>query len=356
MRSVGATLVKLIATATSGFVSFTTNVIRPVKVTCEFSPVQAEGTPSPDNPLPISGWTGCEIVHTNDNLIFPPFIKTISRATISAGVITSSNYFDLLVVRVPRTSLYLHKNSSSSDTNFGFSNNPDLSKGDSIEHHVNFRWGNNYQYDNTEYDYAYITRPINATSGATYSISPVDFLDNVLYGTGQNIPITFTAPSTGDPMTVYGGTVTLNEDGSADLVVAKGAKTVGDLTWEATSTASVFRAIIPDKANRTASMKCDTYKTESVTVSIANMADMSIKANNNIGSPYREYVYIKDTNYSTPESFKAGRSDVKFIYDLYEIGDAIHFDNIGQLQSFLGTNNIWHNMNGDITVEYWNKQ
>ena len=64
MRSVGATLVKLIATATSGLVSFTTNVIRPVKVICEFIPVQeGTGDPSPDNVRPISGWTGCEISH-----------------------------------------------------------------------------------------------------------------------------------------------------------------------------------------------------------------------------------------------------------------------------------------------------
>ena len=33
-----------------------------------------------------------------------------------------------------------------------------------------------------------------------------------------------------------------------------------------------------------------------------------------------------------------------------------HFNNIGQLQSFLGTNNVWHDMNGLITAEYYKKQ
>ena len=61
-------LVKRVASAVSGVVSFVTNVAMPTKVTCEFSPAQSgTGDPSPSNVRSISGWTGCEITHQNRN-------------------------------------------------------------------------------------------------------------------------------------------------------------------------------------------------------------------------------------------------------------------------------------------------
>ena len=41
----------------------------------------------------------------------------------------------------------------------------------------------------------------------------------------------------------------------------------------------------------------------------------------------------------------------KFIYELATPEDSIHFDNIGQLYTFLGTNNVWCDT-GDIEVTY----
>ena len=68
--SVAKKLTKLIATSSTGMVSFDTNVEMPTKITCEFSPVQeGTGDPSPDNVRPISGWTGFNITHAHKNLL-----------------------------------------------------------------------------------------------------------------------------------------------------------------------------------------------------------------------------------------------------------------------------------------------
>ena len=32
-----------------------------------------------------------------------------------------------------------------------------------------------------------------------------------------------------------------------------------------------------------------------------------------------------------------------------------HFDNVGQLKTFLGDNNFWCDISDDITIKYWNR-
>lgn len=50
-------------------VSFAATLAAPLKaLECAFAPVQAAGTPAPDNVLPISGWTGCNVVRCGTNL------------------------------------------------------------------------------------------------------------------------------------------------------------------------------------------------------------------------------------------------------------------------------------------------
>ena len=70
------------------------------------------------------------------------------------------------------------------------------------------------------------------------------------------------------------------------------------------------------------------------------------------------FTWLDTLGLSSAAEFKAWLQDGHSIQIAATLAIPItyHFDNIGQLQSFLGTNNIWHNMNGDITAEYWNKQ
>lgn len=56
-------------TVTGNPAVFNTNIVKPLKsLIMPFAPIQASGTPSPDNPLPITGWTGCNVTRTGKNL------------------------------------------------------------------------------------------------------------------------------------------------------------------------------------------------------------------------------------------------------------------------------------------------
>ena len=64
----GASLVE--DTATGNPVTFETDVAKPlVSLIANFLPVQASGTPSPENVLPITGWTGLKVEHFDENLL-----------------------------------------------------------------------------------------------------------------------------------------------------------------------------------------------------------------------------------------------------------------------------------------------
>jgi len=93
-----STLKKLIYLRGSGAAgggSWSTIVGNPVQFTAlasplkslsaSFSPVQAAGTPSPDNPLPISGWDGVTVELTGKNLWNPSVVfGTWSQYTVNA--------------------------------------------------------------------------------------------------------------------------------------------------------------------------------------------------------------------------------------------------------------------------------
>ena len=86
-------------TATGNPAVFSTNVSKPLKqLLIPFTPVQAEGTPSPENPLPITGWTEVTISHSGADtsnpdtysVTFPSEAGTVYGGTLDAvtGVLT----------------------------------------------------------------------------------------------------------------------------------------------------------------------------------------------------------------------------------------------------------------------------
>ena len=65
-------------------VSFAATLAAPLKaLECAFSPVQAAGTPAPDNVLPITGWTGCNVGRASEYHICVP---------TGQSVVTSGGY------------------------------------------------------------------------------------------------------------------------------------------------------------------------------------------------------------------------------------------------------------------------
>ena len=82
-------------------VSFAATLAAPLKaLECAFSPVQAAGTPAPDNVLPISGWTGANVVRCGTNIWDEQwelgyFDTTTGAEQAGTNTIRSKNYIGI---------------------------------------------------------------------------------------------------------------------------------------------------------------------------------------------------------------------------------------------------------------------
>jgi len=350
--SVAKKLVKLIATSTTGLVSFDTNVKMPTKVTCEFSPAQeGTGDPSPDNVRPISGWTGCEIGRCVSllNGITPRYESGYAIrgdngvATVYGGIgIACLNYID--VSNYIGKQVYLNHRPTGNTGGFafysgttessyisGFTNNGITTQGEWI-----------------------ITIPDNPNIKYMRFTANPNYLDKVilcLVETKAILPINWQT----EAGTIYGGTVTLNEDGSADVVRDRKSISLESLRWHRIQDYAFYSDTNGDgifNGYGQGSMVCDIYATSISRVNPINNPNNTIAGRDG----YRGFI-IHDDNAATEEELISIITGHQVVYKLQlSAQTSYHFDNIGQLNSFIGTNNIWHNMNGDVTVEYWNKQ
>jgi len=365
MRSVGATLVKLIATATSGLVSFTTNVIRPVKVICEFTPVQdGTGDPSPDNVRPISGWTGATVNHIAKYYYtaIDASSSGINRTSLNdgktihiQGTATAYTAYTISTDFVPESeSLTIFGIPSVTVSGRGFCLY-DVTTGDVV--------GNFFKSGET------VIRAVSKTH--TYRLG-------LEIGARQSVDITIT-PRIADtdsyitlPInwqseagTVYGGTVTLNEDESADLVVdqgiIRGVTGISGYPFRGHRSAYI-RVADMKKMNGWAGGVCNIIQpkhTGGIGDYSADPPTVQCGWGDNNVFLWKIGELVESVLGHTPTAVEITNwlNDNNFMCN-YPLDTPVtyHFDNVGQLQSFIGTNNIWHDMNGGITAEYWNKQ
>lgn len=379
-----ARLVKKIISSVTGLVSFVTNVVMPTKVVCEFSPIQeGTGDPSPDNVRPISGWTGCEIGHAKKNLFDKTAVTITTQHCINyttggiTGLSTSRQGYTSFVPIKGDTTYTISGISFGTGTNIGhaFYSSNDAS---TYISGVN-KNSTGYTTFTTPSDAKYARFSIIVPSGSS-AASQIDVIQLELgssattYEAYQGSTKTINWQSSAG--TVYGGTVTLNEDGSADLV--------SDM-WIYTVDGGVVRASIDSYNTDTSTyVRKNNFgirykKSTSSAIIDKNISDSLIYAKNNYGAnsvsnswanAYNSYTDIgirldnslcgilaTDTYAERVVKVNAYLADHPItVGGELETPQSYHFPNIGQLQSFLGTNNLWHDMNGSITAEYYKKQ
>jgi len=359
--SVAKKLTKLIATSTTGLVSFDTNVEMPTKVTCEFSPLQeGTGDPSPDNVRPISGWTGCEVYHTGKNMWWTDYTYNDP-----GGAIKKNGEFIAINKGGVTTTYLLGGSSENNRINFklpkgtySLSAYSETFSGMYLLFTDGSKW---YPRTTKTFDKDMIVQAVRCNT-ARLAVGTYLWKIQIEQGAectdyepyqGETIPITFTDPTTGDPLTVYGGTVTLNEDGSADVVSEWQLIDLGNLKWVADGSRSTYYyATVPTLVSKNNNVISTCYKginPQGIGAWRTDTRDLII------GQRSNSSIAIIDTNYRNDAS--GLKTSLSGQYAITLISPVIyHFPNIGQLYTFLDTNNIWHDMNGDITVEYWNKQ
>lgn len=162
--------------------------------------------------------------------------------------------------------------------------------------------------------------------------------------------------------TIYGGTVTLNEDGSVDLISDKKIMTITgyeSYDWDIYNN-NKFSIYISASVNNITSGDLQISNYFAFDGNTSNPTDLHFGI-----IVAGSYVYIRfryDALENSVENWKnwlKSKSDAGNPLQItikLKTPETYHFPNIGQLNAFLGTNNIWHDMNGSITAEYWKKQ
>lgn len=177
------------------------------KLTVNIEPVQAAGTPAPETPLPISGWTGCNVTRAGKNLLDIDSVTSGAVDPDTGEVIpNTSNKVTPLIKCEPNTTYVLS----------GFSNvvRPRYYKS-SVE----------YIGEASSVTLSIFTTPANcyfmrlqgANSAWRNAVNPQLELGSTATGYEPYVVAVYSITFPAEAGTVYGGKLTINEDGSGEL-------------------------------------------------------------------------------------------------------------------------------------------
>lgn len=178
-------------------------------------------------------------------------------------------------------------------------------------------------------------RPITGHTGANVTVANGDD------STAQDYEATvyqISFPSSAG--TVYGATLSINKDGSGELVVDKISVAGNELTWSLNPNGYFGTATSgsSEKMTGKTNLISDTYKNVNSSASSMNNGEMT-------GSNSNGNIYIRDDSYATDTAFNADAGNFHIVYKLatpvtYQLTP-------GQVKTLLGTNNLWSDV-GDI--------
>lgn len=245
------------------------------------------------NICPISGWTGCEIKESGKNLLDPSIILSKSIINSSSKKIAAHASYKVFYFKLKPNTNYIVSHARGATLVFGLTKVMPATNVQCYEYIVLTNY-NSYAFNSGDYKYVCLSC---ASSTVQMQLQLGQTATSYQAFKGKTIPITFTDPSTGDPVTVYGGTITINPDGSADVV-----STMGNIA---------------------------SYDSE--TLPGAWISSMDVYAEGTTPTTGAQVVY----ELATPQTY--------------------HFSNLEQLKTFLGDNNFWSDISDDITVKYWNR-
>ena len=294
------------------------------------------------NLCPITGWTGCNVSKAKKNL-FDKTAITENYYINSSGELVSSvswTVSDYIPVNAGGSVAYKGLTSVGSAPYSAF-----FDKNKRFISSFKQATGENSQ---------------SAPAGARYVRFSINYSANELNAfivcTGLSVgdyeaysattyPISFPAGAG----TVYGGTLTVNKDGTGKLVVDHGECDMGDLTWDSNTTYNYFTAAISDRKVASLDLKCSLYKTASASgQSNLNNGEISSTSNNN-------KIITRDNRYSYSDlqTYTEAMSGVQLVYELASpVEYTLTATDVGQILSLLGTNNLFCDTGDVLSVDY----
>ena len=322
-------------TATGNPVTFQTDLAKPLRsLVANFLPVQASGTPSPDNILPITGWTGVNVQSSGENVLnsSAPQIIDVSGQGVnrygqvfrSAGkytIVNNSESYDYLYFKKVKNDL----------SSYGGAN--------TVNH------GQNAKVTLEENYMLYVYRQ----AGSDMSDFCVNIGEDTVFHayTGQTYPASFSS-------TIYGGYV--------DMVTGEVWKTwetvdMGSLRWLATgtSTTGVYRMYtpsladvieIPESNSVVGKVVCSVYQSRS--------ADSTYSKNMGVSVGRNKSVLVYDADYNEETSVDDFKTSVTGQTLAYGLASPVLITTLTpqQINAIKGNNTLWSDANGSMTCVY----
>lgn len=333
-------------TATGNPATFNTNVAKPMELTVEMNPVQDLHGQS--NPYPPGGGKNLfdadnasgTWVNTSDQVITADSAKsnTISvesgtTLTISCDV-SAGNGKVYMIAYLDSSDAVLSRNVTTSGNSLTATAGSGATKA----------IVGVYDIDVTTAK-VQVEIGSSATSWVPFSnICPISGWDSVLiYDTdeypsvGAEPVLTITIPD--PPETVYGGTLTVNKDGTGTLVVDRiiSTPTFTGNDWTKTGTSSYWRNYT-NKVRGTNTAICTHFGTTTYSSS--------------------DRIQLNDTGFESKSGLIQYQTEQTALGNpiaiVYKLATPLtyHIDNAGLLLSKLGINNVWANTNETITIKY----
>lgn len=300
------------------------------KIVGTIVPVQeGTGDPSPDNVRPISGWTRGEIGRCISllNGITPHFDtgwainSTTGASNVYSGIAAScSNYLD--VSDYIGKEVYLNHRPTGNVGGFAFY--------DSSKQYVSGISNNGIT---TQGEWI-ITIPDNSSIKYMRFTANSNYLDKVilcLVETKETLPINWQS----EAGTIYGGTVTLNQDGSADVMSNRGIVDLGTLAWYELSYKRFTSAVLQNMKQYGSTDIAPIISSE-----LKSAPKSSIEGADNQVAIADGSIWVCKKTATNATNCKELLAGVQLVYEL-TTPQSYHFVNVGQLFTFFGANNIW---------------
>lgn len=373
----------VLRTATGAIIHITDALAKPAhELVAVLSPVQSgTGDPSPDNVRPISGWTGANIEQRGKNLRTQK-LSEMTEVQVSgngSSQITSIIDDGVIIKNMNLTEGYAYGTSmtttitkSGDELSFTISNstygigicielpeNKNLkvySVSNSLHKYVQFYDSNKTFISVTADNATSFTTP----DGTKYAVFTFRGLTNdavtlsnfCVYADGE---ASYEPPKAGATLpinwqteagTIYGGALTLNEDGSSDVVADSILYSAdGTEPWAADGSNYYINRNFPDyKTGSIYTPICSHFTTAGTYISVNGKWNVKKTSVPDITSAtdFKAWVATQYTN-NTP---------LTCVYPL-ATPQTYHFDNVGQLLLFAGENNIWVDASDDLTLTYY---
>lgn len=344
-------------TSTTGLVSFSTNLAEPLeKCECEFSPVQAgTGDPSPDNVRPISGWTGLTVTRTGKNLLNPNAETSKGNFTGDGNISSAGSTYVFGIPCKPNTNYTLFLFNSGVQYRVGLTKA--YPKQGVYVDYLATRSGSNtvYSFNSLDNNYIALATVSIGSIGSTMLIVGSDSSQTFEAYAGTTIPISWQSQAG----TVYGGTLNLTtgvltvDRAIYDLYADKdkflqgnGNVYINNTDFQKTSFVYPID-LVKSASSHFKPLSATSTTTPSVSVSATGYFAVN-GASGITDTPAHLTSYL--------EAQIAAGTPVQIVFALKNSKKQTYQLTPAEVATLKGQNNIWHDANGAITVDYYDTQ